>query len=145
VLTFDPVFPVRVLYHPAHGLVGHAALDLSLADRVPPADVFTFATRRPNVLVDIGPVANAKATAVGRVAAEAAYGARGRVTAGARGRVAARVATRAAVFLGHLYGRAAGVNYAEGLRAVTPSGASQDTRDQAAFDGAGRVRETYQV
>jgi len=138
VLTFDPVFPVRVLYHPAHGLVGHAALDLALADQVPPADVFTFATRRPNVLVDIGPVVNAKTTAAARAAAEAALG--------VRGRVAARVAARAAGFLGRLYGRAAGVNYAEGLRAVTPSGpASQDTRAQAAFDGAGRVRETYQV
>jgi len=80
---------------------------------------------------------NAKTTAAARAAAEAALG--------VRGRVAAHVAARAAGFLGRLYGRAAGVNYAEGLRAVTPSGASQDTRAQAAFDGAGRVRETYQV
>ncbi|OUM99073.1 MAG: hypothetical protein BAA04_03690 [Firmicutes bacterium ZCTH02-B6] len=132
VLTFDPVFPIRVLNHPAHGIVGHATLDLALADRVPPADLFAFATRRPNVLIDVGPVAGTKTAATVRTALEAADG--------TLGQVAARVAARAARFLGHLYGQAAGVQYAEGLRAVTPSSVAatvQETPRQAAFDGAG--------
>lgn len=131
VLTFDPDFPVRLWYHPAHGLVGHAVLDLVLAGAVPGAQVLTFATRRPNVVLDIGPVLAAKLAALAQ-------------GSGPLHRV--RLQQAAARLWARLYGRGAGLPYAEGLRALQPHTGSPmgpAAAAPAAYDGAGAGQDMF--
>jgi len=147
VLTFDPVFPAPMLHHPGHELVGHAVLDLILAGASPAVDLLTFATRRANVLLDIGPVLQAKLDAVARTFGQDRSGTLGQDRPGTLGqdRPGALGPTRTRTLrearaptlreagartlgltstrlLGRLYGRAAGVACGEGLRHVRPAG-----------------------
>ncbi|HEY8417127.1 MAG TPA: hypothetical protein VIK93_03715 [Limnochordales bacterium] len=136
VLTFDADFPARFLRHPAHELVGHAVIDLVLADAVPRAELLAFGTRRANVLVDVGPVLPAKLRALAAPA-----GAPGADRFLGRGGTLERVGRRAprlyAQVWGHLYGHAAGIACGEAFRAVQPHTAPVGHGDHArtAFDG----------
>ncbi|MBO8141593.1 MAG: hypothetical protein H0Z37_05350 [Firmicutes bacterium] len=106
VFTFDPSFPV-VLGHPARAVVGNAVIDLVLSGAVAAAGVYAFGTRRPDTLVDIGPLIRGKQRAMAPRPG----------TTGLR----ARLAPAAVGLLGRLYGKGAGLAYAEALRAVGPA------------------------
>jgi|GEM_PF-2179839 len=135
VLTFDADFPARLLRHPAHELVGHAVIDLFLADAVPRAELLAFGTRRANVLVDVGSVLPAKLRAL--AASSDAAGDRFLGRGGTLERARRRAPRLYAQAWGHLYGRAAGVACGEAFRAVQAPSAplAQGDRARTAYDG----------